>query len=101
MANTNVFSSVTQAARGQASPAFDKKTPAIVTESPQPSTSTTQEIETDDIYIYIYIYIYMVSGEDCRSKDFQARLPTLLPTLYMYTVLYIYKQFQPCETLEM
>ena len=34
----------------QASPAFGKKTPAIVTESPQPSTSTTQEIETDDMY---------------------------------------------------
>ena len=44
------FSCVTQAARGQASPAFGKKTPAIVIESPQPSTSTTQEIETDDMY---------------------------------------------------
>ncbi|KAK3756420.1 hypothetical protein RRG08_029091 [Elysia crispata] len=50
MADTNIFSSVTQAARGQASPAFGKKTPVIATESPQPSTSTTQEIETDDMY---------------------------------------------------
>ncbi|KAK3773987.1 hypothetical protein RRG08_056758 [Elysia crispata] len=52
MADTNIFSSVTQAANGQASPAFGKETPAIVTQSPQPSTSTTQEIETDDMYSF-------------------------------------------------
>ncbi|KAK3780993.1 hypothetical protein RRG08_018725 [Elysia crispata] len=81
MANTNVFSSVTQAAHGQASPAFSKKTPAFFTESPQPSTSTTQEIETDDISaLSSYLGIGSFGSLDCVQRFMKGAFETN-PTL--------------------